>query len=70
MLLVLLTMVMVVGCSSDESVSEGTIEGESESGSGEQEVLKLGHVWPSSEIHAQAMQKFKEEVEELTDGRS
>ncbi|GAE25963.1 TRAP-type C4-dicarboxylate transport system [Halalkalibacter wakoensis JCM 9140] len=62
----LVSMLFVVGCSSDESTGDG---GENASnGSTEQQVLKLGHVWPSSEIHAQAVQKFKEEVEDLTDG--
>ena len=63
--LVLLTMVMVVGCSSNDSASDGGTD----SGSAEQEILKLGHVWPNSEIHAQAVERFKEEVEELTDGK-
>ncbi|KHF39567.1 hypothetical protein LQ50_14045 [Halalkalibacter okhensis] len=56
-------MLLVIGCSSDESA------GSSEEGSTEQHVLKLGHVWPNSEIHAQAVEKFKEEVEALTEGK-
>lgn len=31
-------------------------------------VLRLGHVWPNSEIHAQAVQQFAEDVAEATNG--
>ena len=31
-------------------------------------VLKLGHVWPASEIHAQAAEKFAEDVARATNG--
>ncbi|MFE7060817.1 TRAP transporter substrate-binding protein [Sutcliffiella sp. NPDC057660] len=60
--LLLMTMVLVVGCSSNNSAG-------GQEDSSDVQVLKLGHVWPNSEIHAQAVQKFKEEVEELTDGK-
>lgn len=63
--LLLLMMVLVMGCSSNESTSEGG----GEEDSGEEQVLKLGHVWPKSEIHAQAVEKFKEEVEAFTEGK-
>lgn len=33
-----------------------------------QTVLKLGHVWPASEIHAKAAEKFAEDVARATDG--
>lgn len=31
-------------------------------------VLRLGHVWPNSEIHAQSVQQFAEDVAEATNG--
>ncbi|RSK55159.1 TRAP transporter substrate-binding protein [Bacillus canaveralius] len=57
---------LIVGCSSDKSSSD---DGNAKANSGETTVLKLGHVWPESEIHAQAAEKFAKEVEEVSDGK-
>lgn len=59
--MLVLAFALVVGCSSGPS-KEGTDQGE-------QTVLKLGHVWPKTEIHAQAVEKFAAEVQKLTDGK-
>lgn len=80
MALLLLSMGLIAGCSSDENAGSNdggnNIETDANEDSendvaaaADAKVLKLGHVWPSSEIHAQAVMKFKEEVEELTDGK-
>lgn len=66
-LLMLLIVLLVAGCSSDDTAKGNGSEGEPSSS--EPQVLKLGHVWPDSEIQAQAVEKFKEEVEKLTDGK-
>lgn len=54
---IFMVSVLTIGCSSggtdDVKVKE----------------LKLGHVWPKSEIHAQATQKFAKEVEKLSNGK-
>ncbi|WP_261131602.1 TRAP transporter substrate-binding protein [Bacillus sp. Marseille-Q3570] len=57
-LMVTLVIGLITGCSS----------GDTSGGEGDKTILKLGHVWPKSEIHAQAAEKFAAEVEELTDG--
>lgn len=62
-LVLMLILIIVAGCSSEGgSSSEGA-------SSDEPKVLKLGHVLPGSEIHAQAAEKFAAEVEEATDGK-
>lgn len=66
LMIFVLAAFLVVGCSSD------TTGGDNEKADGqssEKTVLKVGHVWPNSEIHAQAVQRFKDEVEELSEGR-
>lgn len=67
-LMFVLMLVLVVGCSSNQSSggNSGASEGEA---SAEPTVLKLGHVWPNSEIHAQAAEKFAAEVEKLSEGK-
>jgi tripartite ATP-independent transporter DctP family solute receptor len=65
--ILLLVLVIAAGCSSN------TTEGNDVDAEGttavEPIVLKLGHVLPSSEIHAQAAEKFAAEVEKATDGK-
>ncbi|PLS17345.1 C4-dicarboxylate ABC transporter [Bacillus sp. M6-12] len=56
---------LLVGCSSEKSSSGG----EAKAKSGEATVLKLGHVWPESEIHAKAAEEFAKEVEEKSAGK-
>lgn len=63
--IVLSILVLVVGCSSKSSGDSTKSEGNDT----EPVVLKLGHVLPGSEIHAQAAEKFAEEVEKATDGK-
>ncbi|MEK3992250.1 TRAP transporter substrate-binding protein [Robertmurraya sp. FSL R5-0851] len=60
-----LSVGVLAGCNSENTSGEVK-----ENGSKEDVVveLKLGHVWPNSEIHAQAAEKFVEEVEELSEG--
>lgn len=64
---------MLVACGSSDSSSGDTNQGSANDGEATEQVeatvLKLGHVWANSEIHAQGVEQFKEEVEELTDGR-
>ena len=70
-LAMLFVLMLAVGCSSSNtagSENEGN-SNDSDSGSSEPVVLKLGHVLPGTEIHAQAAEKFKEEVEKATDGQ-
>lgn len=64
-------LALVVGCSSNTTNNQGAGEGAEApgGGTGQQAVtLKLGHVWTSSEIHAQAVEQFAEEVEALSNG--
>ena len=61
---VALSVGVLAGCGSDS-----TSGASSDTGSKEVVELKLGHVWPNSEIHAQAAEKFAEEVEELSNGQ-
>lgn len=67
LLLFVITIALITGCSSNGADGETS----EEQGSDEEKeiVLKLGHVWPNSEIHAQATEKFAEEVEELSNGQ-
>ncbi|MFA1820156.1 TRAP transporter substrate-binding protein [Virgibacillus oceani] len=62
-LLVLSTLLAGCGDSEDSSA-----ENEGTSGEGDIQELRLGHVWPSSELHAEAVQKFADEVDEITNG--
>lgn len=66
-------VVFAVGCSSNETSNQSTNkqgnDGQSNDTNEEAVVLKMGHVWPNSEIHAQSAEKFAEEVEELSDGK-
>ncbi|WP_078430038.1 TRAP transporter substrate-binding protein [Alkalihalobacterium alkalinitrilicum] len=68
-----MSLMFAVGCSSSDTSSGGNEETANNDTTPTEEVdatvLKLGHVWPNSEIHAQGVEQFKEEVEELTDGR-
>ncbi|WP_209124015.1 TRAP transporter substrate-binding protein [Alkalihalobacillus sp. BA299] len=71
-LTVAMSLMFAVGCSSSDTSSGGNEENTNNDTPQEEveaTVLKLGHVWPNSEIHAQGVEEFKEEVEELTDGR-
>lgn len=79
-LTILFSVVMIlglaVGCSSSntsggEQTSSNEVNQKSEEPkqSAEPVVLKLGHVWPGSEIHAQAAEKFAAEVERLSEGQ-
>jgi TRAP-type transport system periplasmic protein len=63
---VLCILVLAVGCSSSKTTVDNTKD---EGKDAEPVVLKLGHVLPSSEIHAQAAEKFAAEVEKATDGK-
>ena len=70
-MIMILALSLVVGCSNTTG-KVGTVGNESTSGNKEKSepvVLKLGHVWSDSEIQAQAVVKFKEEVEKTTDGK-
>ncbi|MBG9565520.1 hypothetical protein ABE38_08770 [Brevibacillus agri] len=62
---------MLVGCSSSPSSSGNQNENGNNQGTAaeaEPVTLKLGHVWSSSEIHAQAVEKFAAEVEKVSNG--
>lgn len=67
MLALLLVLILVAGCSSETGTGSGS-EGAGEE-SAEPTVLRLGHVLPGSEIHAQAAEQFAEDVEAATDGQ-
>ncbi|GAB7389110.1 2,3-diketo-L-gulonate transporter substrate-binding protein YiaO [Bacillaceae bacterium] len=66
-------LLLAAGCSSapanggNEQAQNGG--GADEQNGGEATVLKLAHVWPASEIHAQAAEKFAAEVEKLSGGK-
>lgn len=60
-----LSVGVLAGCGSDNTSGENSDTAPNE----EVVELKLGHVWPNSEIHAQAAEKFAKEVEELSDGQ-
>lgn len=60
--ILMLILIITVGCSSGGGSETGGSAPE------EQTVLKLGHVLPGSEIHAQAADQFAAEVEEATNG--
>lgn len=65
--------VFAVGCSSGSKNSTGSSQSNASpsagKGSDEKQVtLRLGHVWPGSEIHAQSAKKFAEEVEKNSNG--
>lgn len=59
-----MALVLMAGCNGDPNETEN----QDATGTTETQTLKLAHVWPDSEIHAQAVERFKEEVEQLTDG--
>lgn len=83
MFMFVLVLLLVAGCSSNSGggspsgntdSSQGSAGTGSQTpaanagGSGEKVTLKLGHVWPESEIHAQAVLKFADEVEQKSGG--
>ncbi|WP_075618855.1 TRAP transporter substrate-binding protein [Paenisporosarcina indica] len=65
--ILLLVLIIAAGCSSN--TADGNDVDAEGTTSVEPIVLKLGHVLPSSEIHAQAAEKFAAEVEKATDGQ-
>lgn len=64
-LILMLVLILAAGCSSDKGNKNETAG----KGSVEPVVLKLAHVLPRTEIHAQAAEKFAAEIEEATNGQ-
>lgn len=61
----LVLFAVLAGCGGSENSTAENVSGSSK---GNTQELRLGHVWPSSELHAKAVQKFADEVNEITDG--
>lgn len=64
-----LALSLLVGCSASPSGS-GNESGNNQGAAAEAKpvTLKLGHVWSGAEIHAQAVEKFAEEVKKASNG--
>jgi len=66
----ILSLAMLAGCGSNSGNGSGSTgeSGQEQAGQAEPVTLRLGHVWPNTEIHAQAVEKFAAEVEEKSNG--